>query len=56
VQHHSHDTTIELERVETPPSDTDRRWPRRTRFLVILGAGALCWAIPAMIAYLLLYW
>jgi hypothetical protein len=27
------------------------RWPRRSRFLFILGAASLCWAIPAFVAY-----
>jgi hypothetical protein len=27
------------------------RWPRRSRFLFIVGAASLCWAIPAVIVY-----
>jgi hypothetical protein len=27
------------------------KWPRRSRFLFILGAASLCWAIPAAIVY-----
>jgi hypothetical protein len=27
------------------------RWPRRSRFLFILGAASLCWAIPAVVVY-----
>jgi hypothetical protein len=31
-----------------------RRWPLRRRFLFIVTAAALCWIVPAVIAYLLL--
>ena len=30
------------------------RWPRRSRFLFIVGAASLCWAVPAAIVYLVL--
>jgi hypothetical protein len=53
VQHHSRDTIVEIERVETSP-ETERRWPLRRRILVIVGLAALCWAIPLAIACLLL--
>jgi hypothetical protein len=32
----------------------ERPWPMRRRFLFIVTAAALCWIIPAVIAYLLL--
>jgi hypothetical protein len=31
----------------------ERRWPLRRRFLFIVTAATLCWAVPAVIAYLL---
>jgi len=52
VQHHSRDTIVEIERVKTS-LDAERRWSLRRRILVIVGAAAVCWAIPAGIAYLL---
>ena len=52
MQHHSRDTIVEIERVKTSP-DAERRWSLRRRILVIVGAAAVCWAIPAGIAYLL---
>jgi hypothetical protein len=30
------------------------KWPRRSRFLFILGAASLCWAIPAALVYWLI--
>jgi hypothetical protein len=37
------------------PSDDDEalteRWPRRSRFLFIVTAASLCWAIPAALVY-----
>jgi hypothetical protein len=27
------------------------RWPRRRRFLFIIAAASLCWAIPAAVLY-----
>jgi hypothetical protein len=27
------------------------RWPRRSRFLFIITAASLCWAIPAALVY-----
>jgi hypothetical protein len=27
------------------------RWPRRSRFLFIVGAASLCWAVPAAVVY-----
>jgi len=29
------------------------RWSRRARFLFIVGAAALCWAVPGAAIYLL---
>jgi hypothetical protein len=29
----------------------DHRWPRRQRFLFILAAGALSWAVPILAIY-----
>jgi hypothetical protein len=55
VQQQSRDTIIELDQVETTTPEAIRRWPRRRRFLVIVGAAALCWAVPATIVYLLLH-
>jgi hypothetical protein len=30
------------------------RWSRRSRFLFILGAAALCWALPGVAIYFLI--
>jgi hypothetical protein len=29
------------------------KWPRRSRFLFIVGAAALCWAVPGLAIYLM---
>jgi hypothetical protein len=38
-----------------PPADDAviDRWTRRSRFLFIVGAAALCWAVPGVAIYLL---
>jgi len=28
-----------------------RKWPRRSRFLFILGAAAVCWLLPGLAIY-----
>lgn len=52
-------------KLETPPSgkarvvdaassDEERPWSRRSRLLFLVGAGAMCWVVPALIVYWLL--
>lgn len=42
------------------PGDTQaeekpvERWSRRSRFLFIVGAAALCWAVPGLALYFLI--
>ncbi len=31
----------------------DARWPRSSRLAFVLAAAAICWAVPLVIAYLL---
>ena len=32
--------------------EEERKWSHRARFLFIVTAASACWAVPAMIAYL----
>jgi hypothetical protein len=35
------------------PSAAAPRWPRRRRFLFVVGAASLAWIVPAFLLYLL---
>jgi hypothetical protein len=38
---------------EALAGEPEQRWTRRSRFLFIVGAAALCWAVPGIAIYLM---
>ena len=37
--------------VELEEESVVRKWPRRSRFLFIVGAAAACWLVPGLAIY-----
>ena len=46
------ETYVPVEELSDEPQI--ERWSRRSRFLFIVGAAALCWAVPGVAIYLLI--